>query len=118
MKDSGNEQQRGAVVQQWIGAIRKDNPGMTYQDAWNAAASEEALKPVFAAMKRAKANGGNSDRVNAGAQRGPEMSQKALARQPDPGSRAPDGYPAGFAAGPAVIALRAATGNKISQHPG
>jgi hypothetical protein len=117
MKDPGNPQQRGTIVQNWIDAARADNPQMTYREAWNAASAEEELKPLFAAMIRAAANG-NSDGVNAGAYRGPDMSAKSLGKQPDPGSRDKDGYPSGFAAGPAINALRAATGNKISQHPG
>jgi hypothetical protein len=132
MKDPGSVPARTAIIQEWIAAALKDDPKLTYQEAWNMAEKEEALAPLFAAMIHSSAvtrkggfsdygppgGGRSSDGLSSGAIRGPDMSKLSLGKQPDPGSRDKDGYPSGFAAGPAINALRAATGNKISQHPG
>jgi len=41
------------------------------------------------------------------------MSKNSLGKQPAPGSRDRDGHPSGFAAGPAINALRAATATRF-----
>ena len=115
MKDPGSVSERTSIIQRWITAALQDDPKLTYQEAFNQAAQDEELAPLFRAMTRAA---GASDGVSVGAIRGPDMSRLSLGKQPSPGSRDGDGYPSGFAAGPAINAMRAATGNRISQHPG
>ncbi len=115
--DTAAVAQRTATVQAWIEAAMKDDPRLEYLEAWQQAEKEPALADVFKAMSHSSASG-NSDGVTVGAHAGADMSAKSVAKQPNPRSRGKDGYPSGFAAGPAINMMRGGTGNQIGQFAG